>query len=431
MSRKVLITLVVLISLALSGSIGFVVFMERTPDAPAVESTGNTTAPTETTQIPATAAPTTEVPTSEAAQAPSTVPPTQAPTEAPTEPVETEPQPERFLLSFVGDCTLGSTNENYGVKYSFIDTIGENYDYPFASVKQFFEADDFTFANLECVLSDERMYSSSQFSFRGPTAYTQILTGSSVEAVTLANNHTGDFGEKGITHTKEALDAAGISYVEKNSAALHTTDSGLTIGMYAVNFTLDAKDMEKKIEDLREDGAEVIIVAFHWGSEGAYRPNSTMVANAHAAIDAGADIVYGSHPHVLQKVEEYGNGIIYYSLGNFSFGGNNWPPDLDSAILQQEVIRDLDGSIRLGELTMIPCSISSLPKQNDFQPTPYEVGTAEYDRTISKLDGTFKGPNLYVNYDKTPATEAPATGAPAPEAAPVTPDVPDIEDPQP
>ena len=390
MSRKVLITLVVILALALAGAVGFILWQEMKPgDVPAEP----TTAPIQTTAVPTTQAPTTEVPTT----SPTTVPAeaTEAPTEIPTEattvpttaPVETEPGPERFLLSFVGDCTLGSTNSNYGIKHSFIEVIGEDYDYPFANVRQYFEADDFTFANLECVLSDERMYSSSQFSFRGPTAYTQILTGSSVEAVTLANNHTGDFGDKGITHTKEALDAAGITWVEKNSASLHKTESGLTIGMYAVNFTLDAKDMEKQIQSLRKQGAELIIVAFHWGSEGVYRPNSTMVSNAHAAIDAGADIVYGSHPHVLQKVENYGDSIIYYSLGNFSFGGNNFPQDYDSAILQQEVFRMEDGTLQLGELTWIPLSVSSITSHNNFQPTPYEVGSKEYDRTVYEKRG--------------------------------------------
>lgn len=407
MSRKIfLIILAALLGLALGGLVGFVALMENREDLPPEEtylpypseSTVMTEAPT--TEAPATAAPTTE--------APSTVPTTEAPTTAPTEeptvppttaPVETEPQPEKFLLSFVGDCTLGTPPDSYGAMHTFVHTVGEDYDYPFANVKQYFEADDFTFANLECVFTDEQLYSESYFSFRGPTAYTQILTGSSVEAVTLANNHTGDFYTKGLNHTKDALNAAHLTYVEKDSSAIHVTESGLTIGLYAVNFVLDEKDLKAEIQELRDHGAELIIVAFHWGTEGAYRPGSMQTLNAQKAIDAGANIVYGSHPHVLQKVEEYNGGIIYYSLGNFSFGGNNFPRDMDSAILQQEVIRDPDGTIRLGELTWIPVSISSMEKQNNYQPTPYEPGSEEYLRTVSKLDGTFTGPNLVVDYD--------------------------------
>ena len=173
---------------------------------------------------------------------------------------------------------------------------------------------------------------------------------------------------------------------------------------------------------MRKAGAEIIIVAFHWGSEGVYRPDGGQTANAHACIDAGADIVYGHHPHVLQKIEEYNGGIIYYSLGNFSFGGNNFPQDYDSAVLQQEVIRTVEGEIKLGKLTIIPVSCSSITSHNNFQPTPYPVDSEEYARVMSKLDGTFKGPNLYVNYDKleptTPATQPATQPAEQPTAAP-------------
>lgn len=410
MSRRIfLIILAALLGLALGGLVGFVALMEHRENLPPQETylpqPTETAAPTPapTTEVPTTAAPTTEAPTTVPTEVPATSPttePTEAPTEAPTEPVPTEPQPETFLLSFIGDCTLGSSPDNYGAMHTFVHTIGEDYDYPFANVKQYFQMDDFTFANLEGVFTDERLYSESYFSFRGPTAYTQILTGSSVEAVTLANNHTGDFGTKGMTHTKDALNAAHVTYVEKDCSAIHVTESGLTIGLYAASFVLDEQDMKAEIQELRDHGAEIIIAAFHWGTEGAYRPGAMQTLNAQKAIDAGANIVYGSHPHVLQKVEEYNGGIIYYSLGNFSFGGNNFPRDMDSAILQQEVIREVDGTIRLGQLTMIPVSISSMERQNNFQPTPYEKDSEEYLRTVSKLDGTFTGPNLQVDYDK-------------------------------
>jgi poly-gamma-glutamate synthesis protein (capsule biosynthesis protein) len=161
---------------------------------------------------------------------------------------------------------------------------------------------------------------------------------------------------------------------------------------------MDKKDMEQEIRALRDKGAEIVVASIHWGVEGSYRPQKGQNNYAYAAIDAGADIVYGHHPHVLQPIEEYNDGIIYYSLGNFSFGGHHWPRDLDSAMLQQEIIRDPDGTVSLGELTIIPVSCSSLPAQNNFQPTPYEEGSDEYNRVISKLDGSFKGYDLTVNY---------------------------------
>ena len=166
-----------------------------------------------------------------------------------------------------------------------------------------------------------------------------------------------------------------------------------------MTFDLNKDDMKKEFAALREQGAELIVVAAHWGDEGKYRPTEKQINDGHAMIDAGADIIYGHHPHVLQKIEEYNDGIIYYSLGNFSFGGNTFPRDRDSAIVQQTVIRDPDGTIRLGELKILPvCITSTGTTQNNFQPILYEEGSEDYNRTLTKLDGTFTGSNLVVDY---------------------------------
>ena len=352
--------------------------------------------------------------------------PTTEPAAAPTT-VPTEPPEERFLLTFAGDCTFGSNPVNKYALYSFENTVGENWAWPFANVLTYFEQDDCTFVNLEGTLTETGPRIPKAHNFKGSPEYVKILTENSVEAVTLANNHTRDFGTKGYNSTKAALDEAEVTYVEKDNYKMFTTESGLKIGLYGASFTMNQGAMATAIANMRAIGAEVVIVAFHWGSEGVYRPSEEQVTMAHNAVKAGADIVYGHHPHVLQKVEKYKDSIIYYSLGNFCFGGNNWPQDLDTAILQQEIIRDKNGKISLGELNIIPASCSSLPVQNNFQPTPYEEGTEKYNRVLSKLDGTFKGGNLVVDYTpdetKAPETEAPATEAPATEApAPETPE---------
>ena len=327
-------------------------------------------------------------------EAPETLPPTEetteATTEATTEPttepttVPTEPEPEIFTLTFVGDCTLGNSPAHEYTSGGFNNVVQENYDYPFANVRQYFENDDFTMVNLEGVLGEEGWPAGKSFEFRGPSGYINILTGSSVEAVTLANNHARDYGQKGYDRTVELLEEAGIGYVETDKTALYTTESGLTIGIYGACFNYP-KDMEEIVASLRQEGAEIVIYAIHWGAEGSYEPRSHQVDQARAAIDAGVDIVYGSHPHVLQKIEEYNGGIIYYSVGNFCFGGNQQPPDLDTVILQQQVIRYPDGTMELGELTVIPASISSIPVKNNYQPTPYAEGSEEYDRVLGKL----------------------------------------------
>ena len=348
--------------------------------------------------------------------------PTLPPTEAPTEPPVTEPKEQHYTLSFAGDCTLGSTSKNWNNSNHFIQTIGENYDYPFANVRKYFDNDDFTLINLEGPLTDSSSGAQSKtFAFRGPTAYTRIMTGSSVEAVTLANNHAEDYGKAGYESTTNALKEAGITYVEKDGTAMYTTQRGLKIGLYAAAFSFDTADMNKDIAALRDAGAEIVICAFHWGEEGVYRADANQQKVAKAAIDAGADIVYGHHPHVLQKIEQYNGGYIFYSLGNFSFGGAALPGDYDTALLQLDVVRDENGQVSLGELTIIPCSISSVSSQNNFQPTPLEAGKV-YDRVLSKLDGSFKGANLNVDYSKLdpkpetpdPEPETPAPGGDAP-----------------
>ena len=307
-----------------------------------------------------------------------------------TEPAERSPTRQRFLLTFVGDCTLGSNPVNYNAGLGFIKTVGEDYAYPFANVAAYFENDDFTMVNLEGALCDEGSPVVKTHTFRGPTSYVNILTENSVEAVTLANNHTEDYGETGYRTTLQTLDTAGVPYVERDSSLLFTTESGLTIGVYAaVYYAIDVEDMRQEIAQLRQDGAEIVVFAPHWGYEHNFRPHHEQIEVGHAAIDAGADIVYGSHPHVLQPIEEYNGGIIYYSLGNFSFGGNIYPADFDTALVQQEVIREVDGSITLGELIVVPCSVSSDSSRNNFQPTPYEEGSEEYSRVLSKLDGTW------------------------------------------
>lgn len=311
---------------------------------------------------------------------------------------ETEPQPEVFTLTFVGDCTLGTDKNSYGAPTSFVSVIGENYDYPFQNVVEYFENDDFTMVNLEGVLADSGASSGGTFSFRGPTAYTQILTGSSVEAVTLANNHTMDYYRAGYDSTLSALEDAGVAYVEHQGTLLYTTDSGLTLGFCAAWYTVDLELVTEQIASLRAQGAEVIVMALHWGAEGAYRPIPDQEKLAHQLIDAGVDILYGHHSHVLQKIEEYEGGIIYYSLGNFCFGGHTWPRDLDSVIVQQEIIREPDGNVHRGGTNLIPVSISSTTPSNNFQPTPYEPDSEEYLRVLSKLDGTFTGANLKVSY---------------------------------
>ena len=195
----------------------------------------------------------------------------------------------------------------------------------------------------------------------------------------------------------------------EGQAQVFTTPNGLNVGIYCDynGYYPDREDCVAAIQQLKADGAEYIICMFHWGQdEVVYHPKQVQIDLAHACIDAGADFIYGSHSHCLQPIEEYNGGIILYSIGNWSFGGNTTPKDMDTAIFQVKVKRDLDGSISNDGYTIIPCCISSRPVlegymdygYNDFCPTPYEEGTELYARAMSKILGTYEGPDGMVDY---------------------------------
>ncbi len=387
MKKHILFLLLVAMSFTMMGC------PATTPETPTTPATQPTTVPT-------------EAPTTAPTEAPTTAP-TEAPTTAPT-----EPPAEVFTLTFTGDSTLGIEEGLWGDGFSFVTTIGEDYGWPYRGVAHLFTTDDCTFTNFEGVLAEAGVgvAQDKRFRFRGPLAYTQILTEGSVEAVSLANNHAHDYGDEGYISTKNALNSAGVHFAEHQGSTVFTTDSGLKIGLYAVSFFLDEADLKKEIAQMRQEGAQIIVLSLHKGDEGYYSVTSEQQRIAHTAIDLGVDIVWGHHPHVLQRIEEYNGGIIYYSLGNFSFGGNRNPKDKDTAVLQQQVIREADGTVHLGQLTIIPCRLSSITSYNDYQPTPYEVGSEEYNRVLSKLDGTFTGPDVppaYATQPTTTPTEAP------------------------
>lgn len=344
------------------------------------------------------------------AESVSTPPPTAAPT--PTPPPTPTPEPEYYTISVVGDCTLAShqllSDQN---PKSFAYRMSGDYGYPFANTVQYFADDDFTIANLECTFSDRSLYSYQYFYFQSPTDWAQILIEGSVEFVTTANNHMQDFGSTGAEDTYDALDKWQIAYGKENETRLYTTESGLKVGVYCASrenfsdgpdsiYTVNKEKALAAIQKLKADGAEYIICAFHWGKELKYHPYDSQIDVAHACIDAGADLIYGSHTHCLQPIEEYNGGIILYSMGNWSFGGNTNPSDWDTALVQLRIKRDIDGTVANDGFSVVPCccSESKVNDDNDYKPTPYEEGTEAYERIISKLDGSYAGGDGNVDY---------------------------------
>ena len=297
--------------------------------------------------------------------------------------------PVSLTLSVVGDCTLG-TDETFDYDTS-LNAYYENYgaDYFLQNVKDIFSTDDLTIANFEGTLTDSDEREDKTFAFKAPASYASILTGGSVEAVNTANNHSHDYGDQSFDDTLAALNDAGIVHFGYDETAVMDV-KGIKVGLVGIYELYDHLEREQQLKDniakVKADGAQLIVVIFHWGNETETVPDSNQTTLGRIAIDEGADLVCGHHPHVLQGIETYKGRNIVYSLGNFCFGGNSSPSDMDTMIYQQTFTIDADGVKKDNVTNIIPCSISSAAYDgyNNYQPTPAEGDEAT--RILGKIN---------------------------------------------
>ena len=297
--------------------------------------------------------------------------------------------PVSLTLSVVGDCTLG-TDETFDYDTS-LNAYYENYgaDYFLQNVKDIFSTDDLTIANFEGTLTDSDEREDKTFAFKAPASYASILTGGSVEAVNTANNHSHDYGEQSFDDTLAALDDAGIVHFGYDETAVMDV-KGIKVGLVGIYELYDHLEREQQLKDniakVKADGAQLIVAIFHWGNETETVPDSNQTTLGRIAIDEGADLVCGHHPHVLQGIETYKGRNIVYSLGNFCFGGNSSPSDMDTMIYQQTFTIDADGVKKDNVTNIIPCSISSATYDgyNNYQPAPAKGDEAT--RILGKIN---------------------------------------------
>lgn len=300
---------------------------------------------------------------------------------------EQEAEPVSITISAAGDCTLG-TDENFNASTSlnaYYDSNGPAYF--FQNVKSIFDADDLTIVNMEGTLTESTSRQDKTYAFKGPAEYTQILTDGGVEAANLANNHSRDYGEQSYTDTIAALDAAGITSFGYDRTAVMDVN-GVKVGLVGTYELADGMgcedEMISNIKAVEEQGAQIVVVSFHWGLEKENYPTENQVNLAHSAIDNGADLVLGHHPHVLEGIEVYNGKNIVYSLGNFCFGGNSNPSDKDTMIFQQTFTVQNGELVEDNVTNIIPCSISSESGRNNYQPTPLEGDEA--DRVRGRIE---------------------------------------------
>ncbi len=213
--------------------------------------------------------------------------------------------------------------------------------YPFKSTKVLLQSADVAIANLEAPFADSGRAYDKKFTFRVPTQYAVGLKQAGFDVLNLANNHILDYGWEGLASTLQILDkleikhsGAGADYFEASKPAIvQVGDKKLAFFGFSMTYpkefyaTTDScgtaypwPDSLVSLLETWEDSVDFSIVSFHWSAEKRDHPKDYQVYFAHLAIDHGADLVIGHHPHVLQGLELYKNRLIAYSLGNFAFG---------------------------------------------------------------------------------------------------------------
>ncbi|MSS13920.1 CapA family protein [Porcincola intestinalis] len=294
-------------------------------------------------------------------------------------------------ITAVGDCTLG-TDPSLAADTSFPAFQAVHGDsYFFQNVRDILGQDDLTIANFEGTLTTSDQRANKKFTFKGDPAYTAILKDGSIEAVTLANNHTMDYGEQGLKDTEDALTGAGIAWCSGNDIAYQELNGVKCafIGIYAVENGLESLDQLKStVKQAKAENAQLVVVDFHWNSELVEEPNEDMVTLGHAAVDAGADLVVGSHSHIVSGIEKYNGKFIVYGLGNFCFGGNLHPRDMDAMMFRQTFTVTGDGAQKDDNIAIIPVCVSSDSSYNNYQPTPVSGSAA--DQIMQKINARSK-----------------------------------------
>jgi poly-gamma-glutamate capsule biosynthesis protein CapA/YwtB (metallophosphatase superfamily) len=282
-----------------------------------------------------------------------------------------------IVINAVGDIMLGGSANTTLKRFS--------YDYPFAATVVELKQGDIAVGNLEAPIARHGIeFKDKRFRFRTDPQSATALKRAGFSIVTLANNHIMDFGAPALQETLRNLDnngilhaGAGLTLAAARQQAVVRV-KGANIAFLAYSLTLPAEFFAvdnqpgtapgfsgyfKKDITRAKTAADYVVVSFHWGAEGATAPSLFQMATARAAIDAGADVVLGHHPHVLQGIEQYKKGIILYSLGNFTFGSR-------SRAAAHSVIARITLTDGVTRVQLLPLNV--LNSVVNFQPRPLD-----------------------------------------------------------
>ncbi len=285
-------------------------------------------------------------------------------------PFSCECKTKSFTLSAAGDCTLAKdiaqpTSVSLPTVYS-----KKGAAYFLKKVQKVFGKDDLTLVNFEGTLSNRGTRASKKWAFRGKPSYINILKKGSVEAVSLSNNHSSDYGAVSRSDTMALLKKAKIAYTTETSTAIRKVN-GFRVGLVSISSIevgyRPVATLVNAMKQVKKKKPDVIIVSMHSGIEYTQDLQPIQKTLGHTAINLGADVVIGHHPHVMQGIESYKGKYILYSLGNFCFGGNTNPPDKD-AFMFQMTFSLKKGKVSRKAPTVIPVRISGSDGINNYQP---------------------------------------------------------------
>ncbi len=287
--------------------------------------------------------------------------------------IATPASAQEIVITAVGDVMLAGSGA------ALCGKLG--YDYPFAATKAELQKGDIAIANLESPLAKGgKEFSAKRYHYRSSPRAAEALKNAGFGVVTLANNHMMDFGDAALTETGHYLDKVGIISTgggetlaaARKPAIVSMRGKKVAFLAYSLTFPASFYASSRRAGTapgfpryFREDiasakkKADYVVVSFHWGAENSVVTKPYQILTAHSAIDAGADLVLGHHPHVLQGIERYKKGAIFYSLGNFTF-------NTASRTAKRSVIARISLERGIGRIELVPLNV--LNSEVHFQP---------------------------------------------------------------
>lgn len=246
---------------------------------------------------------------------------------------DTAPADDPAHLLFIGDIMLARGVEWNIAKYGI--------DYPLSDVTKLLSDPDLTIGNFEGTVRENSVQELDGFTFDTSPAIAQMVRDAGIDIVSLSNNHSDNYGSNGLASTRNILTGLGITTFgdpyESATRVAHVTVKNQHIAFIGFHaFGEDPESLQQTIASEHAQGNTVIVFA-HWGNEYQFTPSAAQTDAAHLFVDAGADLVIGAHPHVIQSMETYHNVPIIYSLGNFLFDQDWSIPTTQGLVLSCDV----------------------------------------------------------------------------------------------